>query len=159
MTTGGRSRTSAFRLCATPSCMASSRRPSRLSAGKPRKGRCDFHSRIVGEAGYKLIVEDDGQGLSTERIKEVALKKGFITPEKAQTLDTKQIFSLLFHSGFSTLETATKDAGRGVGMNLIADLTNQLGGRVSIATSAGKFTRLTMTLPRAAKRAADTEAA
>ena len=113
----------------------------------------------LGEVGYKLIVEDDGQGLSTERIKEVALKKGFITPEKAQTLDTKQIFSLLFHSGFSTLETATKDAGRGVGMNLIADLTNQMGGRVSIATSAGKFTRLTMTLPRAAKRTADTEAA
>jgi two-component system, chemotaxis family, sensor kinase CheA len=104
-------------------------------------------------------VEGDGQGLSTERIKEAALKKGFITPEKAQTLDTKQIFSLLFQAGFSTIETATKDAGRGVGMNVIADLTNQLGGRVSVATSSGKFTRLTMTLPRAAKRADDTEAA
>jgi chemotaxis protein histidine kinase CheA len=44
-------------------------------------------------------------------------------------------------------------------MNVIADLTNQMGGRVSVATSAGKFTRLTMTLPRAAKRADDTEAA
>jgi chemotaxis protein histidine kinase CheA len=43
-------------------------------------------------------------------------------------------------------------------MNVIADLTNQMGGRVSVATSAGKFTRLTMTLPRA-KRADDTEAA
>jgi two-component system, chemotaxis family, sensor kinase CheA len=131
----------------------------RLSAGKPQEGSVKLSFQDLGEVGYKLIVEDDGQGLSTERIKEVALKKGFITPEKAQTLDTKQIFSLLFHSGFSTLETATKDAGRGVGMNLIADLTNQMGGRVSIATSAGKFTRLTMTLPRAAKRTADTEAA
>jgi two-component system chemotaxis sensor kinase CheA len=109
--------------------------------------------------GYKLVVEDDGQGLSTERIKEVAVNKGFISPEKARTMDTKQVFSLLFQPGFSTVETATKDAGRGVGMNLIADLTNQMGGRVSVATSAGKFTRLTMTLPRAAKRADDTEAA
>jgi two-component system, chemotaxis family, sensor kinase CheA len=131
----------------------------RASAGKPAEGSVRLSFQDVGEAGYKLIVEDDGQGLSVERIKEVALKKGFITPEKAQTLDTKQVFSLLFHSGFSTLETATKDAGRGVGMNLIADLTNQMGGRVSIATSAGKFTRLTMTLPRVAKRAADIEAA
>jgi two-component system, chemotaxis family, sensor kinase CheA len=113
----------------------------------------------AGEAGYKLIIEDDGQGLSTERIKEAAVKKGFITPEKAQVLDTKKIFSLLFQSGFSTIETATKDAGRGVGMNLIADLTNQMGGRVSVATSAGKFTRLTMTLPRAIKRTDDIEAA
>jgi len=131
----------------------------RLTAGKLQQGvvRLSFHD--LGDAGYKLIIEDDGQGLSTERIKEVALKKGFITPEKALTLDTRQIFSLLFHSGFSTLETPTKDAGRGVGMNLIADLTNQMGGKVSVATSPGKFTRLTMTLPRAVKRADDTEAA
>jgi len=132
---------------------------TRLAAGKLPQGRVRLSFQDVGEAGYKLIVEDDGQGLSTERIKETALKKGFITPERAQTLDTKQIFSLLFQSGFSTVETATKDAGRGVGMNVIADLTSQLGGRVSVATSNGKFTRLTMTLPRAVKRADDTEAA
>jgi two-component system, chemotaxis family, sensor kinase CheA len=132
---------------------------ARMAAGKSQQGtvRLSFHES--GDAGYKLIIEDDGQGLSTERIKEVALKKGFITPERAATLDTKQIFSLLFHPGFSTVEAATKDAGRGVGMNVIADLTNQMGGRVSVATSAGKFTRLTMTLPRSAKRADDTEAA
>jgi signal transduction histidine kinase len=131
----------------------------RLTAGKLQQGVVRLSFQDLGEAGYKLIVEDDGQGLSTERIKEVAIKKGFITPEKALTLDTRQIFSLLFHSGFTTMETATKDAGRGVGMNLIADLTNQMGGKVSVATSPGKFTRLTMTLPRAAKRANDTEAA
>jgi two-component system chemotaxis sensor kinase CheA len=132
---------------------------ARLSAGKSQQGTVRLSFQDVGDAGYKLIVEDDGQGLLTERIKEVALKKGFITPERARTLDTKQIFSLLFQPGFSTIETATKDAGRGVGMNLIADLTNQMGGRVSVATSAGKFTRLTMSLPRAVKRADDTEAA
>jgi two-component system chemotaxis sensor kinase CheA len=131
----------------------------RLAAGKSLQGVVRLTFQDLGEGGYKLIVEDDGVGLSTERIKEAALKKGFITPERAQTLDTKQTFSLLFHAGFSTLETATKDAGRGVGMNLIADLTNQMGGKVSVATSAGKFTRLTMSMPRAVKRADDTEAA
>jgi chemotaxis protein histidine kinase CheA len=132
---------------------------ARLSAGKPQQGLVRLTFQTLDDSGYKLVVEDDGQGLSTERIKEAALKKGFITPEKAQTLDTKQVFSLMFHAGFSTLDTATKDAGRGVGMNLIADLTNQMGGKVSVATSAGKFTRLTMTMPRAVKRADDTEAA
>jgi two-component system chemotaxis sensor kinase CheA len=132
---------------------------TRLAAGKSLQGVVRLTFQDLGEGGYKLIVEDDGLGLSTERIKEAAVKKGFITPERALTLDTKQVFSLLFHAGFSTLETATKDAGRGVGMNLIADLTNQLGGKVSVATSTGKFTRLTMSLPRAVKRADDTEAA
>jgi chemotaxis protein histidine kinase CheA len=111
----------------------------------------------LGEAGYKLIAEDDGRGLSTERIKEAALKKGFLTPEKAQTLDAKQVFALLFQAGFSTVETATKDAGRGVGMNLMANLMQQIGGRVAVATMAGKFTRLTLTLPQL--KSADTEAA
>jgi HPt (histidine-containing phosphotransfer) domain-containing protein/PAS domain-containing protein len=131
----------------------------RLSAGKPQQGLVRLTFQTLDDGGYKLVVEDDGQGLSTERIKEAALKKGFITPEKAQILDTKQVFSLMFHAGFSTLDTATKDAGRGVGMNLIADLTNQMGGKVSVATSTGKFTRLTMTMPHAAKRVDDTEAA
>ena len=102
---------------------------ARLSAGKPQQGLVRLTFQTLDDGGYKLVVEDDGQGLSTERIKEAALKKGFITPEKAQTLDTKQVFSLMFHAGFSTLDTATKDAGRGVGMNLIAALTNQMGGR------------------------------
>ncbi|HEV7614177.1 MAG TPA: ATP-binding protein [Steroidobacteraceae bacterium] len=132
---------------------------ARMAAGKSPQGVVRLSFQDVGDTGFKLIIEDDGQGLSTEKIKETALKKGFITPERAQTLDTKQIFSLLFQSGFSTAETVTKDAGRGVGMNVIAELASQLGGRVSVATSNGKFTRLTMTLPRAAKRANDTEAA
>lgn len=130
----------------------------RRTAGKPAHGQLKLIFQELGDAGYKLIAEDDGQGLSTERIKEAALKKGFITPERAATLDAKQVFSLLFQPGFSTVETATKDAGRGVGMNLMAGLMQQIGGKVSVATVPGKFTRLTLSLPPA-KRAGNTEAA
>ena len=130
----------------------------RQTAGKPAQGQLKLIFQELGDAGYKLIAEDDGQGLSTDRIKEAALKKGFITPERAATLDAKQVFSLLFQPGFSTVETATKDAGRGVGMNLMAGLMQQIGGKVSVATVPGKFTRLTLSLPPA-KRAGNTEAA
>ena len=130
----------------------------RLNTGKPTQGQLKLIFQELGDAGYKLIAEDDGQGLSTEKIKHAALKKGFITPEKAATLDAKQVFSLLFQPGFSTVETATKDAGRGVGMNLMAGLMQQIGGKVSVATVPGKFTRLTLSLPPV-KRAGKTEAA
>ena len=114
---------------------------------------------IFGDPHFlRLTIEDDGQGLSTEKIKHAALKKGFITPEKALALDAKQVFSLLFQPGFSTVENATKDAGRGVGMNLMAGLMQQIGGKVSVATVPGKFTRLTLSLPPV-KRAGNTEAA
>ena len=130
----------------------------RLNTGKPTQGQLKLIFQELGDAGYKLIAEDDGQGLSTERIKQAALKKGFVTAEKAATLDAKQVFSLLFQPGFSTVETATKDAGRGVGMNLMAGLMQQIGGKVSVATVPGKFTRLTLSLPPV-KRAGNTEAA
>jgi two-component system chemotaxis sensor kinase CheA len=130
----------------------------RLNTGKPTLGQLKLIFQELGDAGYKLIAEDDGQGLSTEKIKQAALKKGFITPEKAATLDAKQVFSLLFQPGFSTVEHATKDAGRGVGMNLMAGLMQQIGGKVSVATVPGKFTRLTLSLPPV-KRAGKTEAA
>ena len=130
----------------------------RLNTGKPTQGQLKLIFQELGDAGYKLIAEDDGQGLSTEKIKQAALKKGFITPEKAATLDAKQVFSLLFQPGFSTVEHATKDAGRGVGMNLMAGLMQQIGGKVSVATVPGKFTRLTLSLPPV-KRAGKTEAA
>ncbi len=130
----------------------------RLGAGKPTQGQLKLIFQELGDAGYKLIAEDDGQGMSTEKIKQAALRKGFITPEKAATLDAKQVFSLLFQPGFSTVENATKDAGRGVGMNLMAGLMQQVGGKVSLATVPGKFTRITLSLPPA-KRAGNTEAA
>jgi two-component system chemotaxis sensor kinase CheA len=132
---------------------------ARQSAGKPAAGVVRLVFKGLGEGGYKLSVEDDGRGLVPDRIKEVALQKGFITPEQAPHLDAKQTFSLLFRPGFSTIENATKDAGRGVGMNLMADLMQQIGGRVGVATSVGKFTRLTMTLPPPRKPVDDTVAA
>jgi two-component system chemotaxis sensor kinase CheA len=131
----------------------------RLAAGKLAQGQVRLTFQALPDGGYKFSVEDDGQGLATERIKEVAVEKGFVTPEQADGLDAKQIYSLLFKPGFSTVDSATKDAGRGVGMNLVADLMHQIGGRVGVATSRGRFTRLTVTMPPQPKRADDTAAA
>jgi two-component system, chemotaxis family, sensor kinase CheA len=130
----------------------------RVAAGKSPQGMVRLDFRQVGE-GFKFSVEDDGQGLATDRIKEVALQKGFLTPDQAENLDPKKVLSLLFQPGFSTVETATKDAGRGVGMNLMADLMRQIGGRVGVATAPGRYTRVTVTLPVPPKPVDDTVAA
>jgi HPt (histidine-containing phosphotransfer) domain-containing protein/PAS domain-containing protein len=131
----------------------------RLAAGKMAQGQVRLTFQALADGSYKFSVEDDGQGLATDRIKEVAIEKGFITPEQANGLDAKQVYSLLFKPGFSTVDHATKDAGRGVGMNLVADLMHQIGGRVGVATARGRFTRLTVTMPPQPKRADDTAAA
>jgi two-component system, chemotaxis family, sensor kinase CheA len=130
----------------------------RLAAGKSPQGTVRLDFRHVGD-GFKFSVEDDGQGLVTDRIKEVALQKGYLTADEAENLDAKKVLSLLFQPGFSTVETATKDAGRGVGMNLMADLMRQIGGRVGVATAPGRYTRVTVTLPVPPKPVDDTVAA
>ncbi len=130
----------------------------RVAAGKSPQGMVRLDFRHVGE-GFKFSVEDDGQGLATDRIKEVALQKGYLTADQAENLDPKKVLSLLFQPGFSTVETATKDAGRGVGMNLMADLMRQIGGRVGVATAPGRYTRVTVTLPVPPKPVDDTVAA
>ena len=59
----------------------------------------------------------------------------------------------------SGLKEGGKDAGRGVGMNLIADLVQQAGGKIGVSSAAGRYTRFTVTLPEVQQRNADTEAA
>ncbi len=131
----------------------------RAALGKSAKGTIRIEFQEVPEAGYRLTIEDDGAGLSPERIKTAAIQKGFLTAEQAARLDPRQTFALLFQSGFSTAETVTKDAGRGVGMNLMADLVHEIGGRVAVATKLGKFTRLSLSLPPSAGQAGSFEAA
>jgi HPt (histidine-containing phosphotransfer) domain-containing protein/PAS domain-containing protein len=133
---------------------------ARASVGKAEQGQVRLAFQSLGDAGYKFTIEDDGGGLALDRIREVAVAKGFITPQQAAALTPKQTYSLLFKAGFSTVENATENAGRGVGMNLVADLVTKAGGRVGVATAQGRFTRFTISLPAAGdKRAEDPAAA
>ncbi|HLW24450.1 MAG TPA: ATP-binding protein [Steroidobacteraceae bacterium] len=133
-------------------------RAVRATLGKPASGMVKLEFQQAAD-GYKFTIEDDGQGLSIERIKDVAVQKGMLTPEYAASLDAKQTFSLLFQAGFSMAEGQSAHAGRGVGMNLIAERVREVGGRVAVATQLGKFTRLAVSLPLISKRINVTEAA
>jgi chemotaxis protein histidine kinase CheA len=102
--------------------------------------------------GYELIVQDDGRGLQLDRIKEVAVERGLITPAQAAMLDPRQTMALIFRPGFSTADRVTTDAGRGAGMDLVRILVAELGGRVGLASAGGKFSKFKIWLP-AAERA------
>ncbi|MGO9039565.1 MAG: ATP-binding protein [Steroidobacteraceae bacterium] len=133
-------------------------RAVRESLGKSAAGAVRLEFQSLPD-GYRLTIEDDGIGLSTDRIKEAAVQKGTISAAHAASMDAKQTLSLLFQAGFSMAEQVTKDAGRGIGMNLIAERVREAGGRVSIGTRPGKFMRLSVSLPLPSKRINVTEAA
>ncbi|HZF17885.1 MAG TPA: ATP-binding protein [Steroidobacteraceae bacterium] len=120
---------------------------ARQVAGKSDPGNVIVHFLTAPGEGYKLVIEDDGQGISSSRIKEAALQKGIITEAAAAKMESKQMFRLLFHPGFSTRDTVTHDAGRGIGMSLVAELIRELNGKIAVATGEGKYTRFSILLP------------
>lgn len=112
----------------------------------------DFSQR--GSDGYELVVQDDGRGLQLDRIKEVAIERGLITPAQAALLDPRQTMALIFRPGFSTADRVTSDAGRGAGMDLVRILVAELGGRVGLASAGGKFSKFKIWLPATQRAAA-----
>lgn len=120
---------------------------TRQAAGKSDAGNVIVQFLTAPGEGFKLVIEDDGQGISSSRIKEAALQKGIITETAAAKMEAKHMFRLLFHPGFSTRDTVTHDAGRGIGMSLVAELVRELNGKIAVATGEGKYTRFSILLP------------
>ncbi|QMT32380.1 ATP-binding protein [Alysiella filiformis] len=97
---------------------------------------------------FVLNLEDDGHGIDYEAIRAKAVRLGKYTEAQAAELGTKELLALMFSSGFSTLEQSTGDAGRGVGLDVIKDRVNAIGGKINISTSLGSYTRFTFTFPK-----------
>lgn len=94
-----------------------------------------------------IEVEDGGRGIDTSHIKQVAVKKGFIKQEEADSLQDKNVMNLLFNPSFSTAEAVTGISGRGVGLYVVRTATKELGGTVEMTTQVGKGTCFTLKLP------------
>jgi two-component system, chemotaxis family, sensor kinase CheA len=112
--------------------------------------RAEFSKR--GE-GYELVFEDDGGGIQPEHLKAAAVRKHLVTEEEAAAMDSRAAMALIFRPGFSTQDQVSMDAGRGVGMDVVARTIYGLGGKIGVSTSPGKFTRFKISLPALASAA------
>ena len=69
------------------------------------------------------------------------MRKQIVTAEEAAAMDTRAAMALIFRPGFSTQEHVSMDAGRGVGMDVVAKSVYAIGGKIGVTTNPGKFTR------------------
>ncbi len=118
----------------------------RREAGKDEIGRIALQFAIESD-GYRLTLEDDGAGILTEDVRSAAVRRGLVGEDEAAALDAKAVLALIFRPGFSTRDTADRDAGRGVGLDLVRRSVEDLGGRVGVATTPGRATRFRVLLP------------
>ncbi len=116
----------------------------RRAAGKPETGRITVNVR---REGAEVLVEigDDGSGLDIAAIREKAIARGLVGADKIRT--DQQAIQFIFEPGFSTATELTQAAGRGVGMDVVANAVRRLGGSISVTTEQGKGTSFLVRLP------------
>ena len=117
----------------------------REEAGKSRKGRITFTAEnTVGE--LRLSLSDDGKGIDELKIRERAREKGLFTrPE--EEYNSQEIQELIFSPGFTTNEQVTEYSGRGVGLDVVKNILEGVGGNLYIHTEFGRGTTFTIVVP------------
>jgi two-component system chemotaxis sensor kinase CheA len=118
----------------------------RIAAGKPAVGHVWLRAYHRGNS-VAIEVEDDGRGIDPAKMREVAVRKGIITPEEAKALDDRDAIDLIFAPGFSSAEKITDISGRGVGMDVVRTNIKNLKGTVNVVSEVGKGTKFTLALP------------
>ncbi|MCR5883664.1 Hpt domain-containing protein [Rhizobacter sp. J219] len=116
----------------------------RAGAGKDATGNIVV---ALHQEGNEVAVEfrDDGAGLNLARIRDKGLAMGLLNPNEEHSAG--DLANLIFTPGFSTAETVTELAGRGVGMDVVRSEVNAMGGRIETATAAGQGTSFKLVLP------------
>jgi two-component system chemotaxis sensor kinase CheA len=121
-------------------------RADRIAAGKPEKGIIRLSA--YHEGGHIIIgVADDGRGLDIKRIREKALANGLVTEAELDKMSEAQIQKFIFSPGFSTAQKITSVSGRGVGMDVVRNNIDQIGGSIDVQSVPGKGLSFTIKIP------------
>ena len=92
-------------------------------------------------------IRDDGRGLDRSKLLKKAISKGIVREEAAAEMDDSSVYELIFAPGFSTAEQVTAMSGRGVGMDVVKQTIEGLGGRIEIESQLGKGCLFRMVIP------------
>lgn len=118
----------------------------RIKAGKPEVGSVFLDAYQDGN-NVVIEVRDDGAGINVEKVKSKAIEKGLITPEQAENLTVQETVDLLFRPGFSTADKITDVSGRGVGLDVVKNKVEGLGGDLEARTVPGEGSNFIIRLP------------
>lgn len=117
----------------------------RLSKNKSASGKIILRL-YDSDSSYYIEVEDDGHGINFELIRKKAIEKNLIS-EDISAASKSKLLQLIFTPSFSSKENATEISGRGYGLDIVKDITEQLNGKIHINTKIDKGTKITMVIP------------
>jgi chemosensory pili system protein ChpA (sensor histidine kinase/response regulator) len=116
----------------------------RAARGKSREGHILL--RIASQGGViQMVLEDDGAGIDVEAVRRKARENGILDRHAAE--DDQAAMQLIFRSGISTAREVSMVAGRGVGMDVVAEALRQVGGDIQVESQRGVGTRFKLHVP------------
>jgi two-component system chemotaxis sensor kinase CheA len=118
----------------------------RTAAGKPPCGSIRLGIERRGNR-VAFTCRDDGSGIDVAAIRQVAVKKGLVSPVAAESLGSRQAIDLILRGGVSTTAMPTGISGRGIGLDIVRELTARLKGEVSVETVSGQGTTVEISAP------------
>lgn len=118
----------------------------RKVVGKNTVGTVSISARQEENFVY-IEISDDGKGIDYKAIERKAIDKGILTPEEAAKMSEYEIINIIFKPGFSMAEKITEVSGRGVGMDVVKNSIEKIGGIVDIVTEKGKGSTFRIRLP------------
>ncbi|MEO6319234.1 MAG: response regulator, partial [Polaromonas sp.] len=116
----------------------------RQRANKPPQGTVTLAMTQKNGNKIEILVSDDGAGIDLSKVREAARKFGLVSPEDA---DSPALLPLVFQSGVSTAPIITDLSGRGLGLAIVREKVERLGGIVSVETDPGRGTAFRIVLP------------
>ncbi|HDQ44060.1 MAG TPA: hybrid sensor histidine kinase/response regulator [bacterium] len=119
----------------------------RIKSKKPRGGTISILISQLSGKEVEILISDDGRGIDAAKVREVAVKKGIISRSKADALDEPESLMLIFQSEVSTSPIITDLSGRGLGLSIVREKVEKLGGTISIETKVKEGTTFRITLP------------
>lgn len=118
----------------------------RLEKGKPESGTITLHAYHSGNHVF-VEITDDGAGINREIVGNLAVERGVITEQERETMSDQGIYELILASGFSTNTEVSDVSGRGVGLDVVKNTIESLGGSISIDAVEGEGSTFSIQLP------------
>jgi two-component system chemotaxis sensor kinase CheA len=115
----------------------------RATFAKPTAGSIHVSLKQVDDE-FELILRDDGRGLQPKLIRSELLRRGHYSEQQLSEMSDKQIIQKIFEPGFSTAQEINRDAGQGVGMDVVKHKIKELGAHLQITTRENLFTQFSI---------------
>lgn len=118
----------------------------RHARGKAEHGTIELSARHEG-GHIVVVVSDDGRGLPTAKIREKVIANGLASEAQLEGMSEQQIQQFIFRAGFSTAAAVTSVSGRGVGMDVVRNNIEKIGGIIEFQSTEGVGSRFIIKIP------------